>query len=567
MTEPTGLIIILHEVLEAIPETEVLKAIPRKWRELPRQIVSVSPIRITQNDYGDTYWPRVFAEQQKQYEKQLKPALDKNPDYDVLYFGRTTIGLAIHLGQFLKSWKKVHVYQANHDTKDWRWPKADAGTPIVEGLPGERFNAPGDVIFRVGTSMPIDHDVTRLNVPSPLREIDLKAPEPGRAIWGSPGQIDQYAGAFRDALDKVHQYLPGVDTVHLFAATTVGVAFRMGQEISPTTHPKVELYEYSGSANPPYEAVFTLNAGLNADLFQLSTKEIRSYSERRQELREHVTDKLEDLRERIAEEPGESWFEALAPKTSVRIFEQSQWRNLPRLDQCKLDWSFFEDEVEHSGLGFHNIYLKVLGERLKTRSQREQAARLTCLHQTILSGAYRIRIERARTLSGFPAVLQEVEYQCDVYALLHEFVRMRSSYKQAAEQMCELIHVLIETLWAFDKFESPDVLETVRVARYLTLYYQQEWLKAHPGLNMHEVMAVLSNRPLLQFRATVKSDGKTHLFDLKGSLHKEAGLALLHNNRIELRENEDEMKMLLTGLRERDGSAVQSVIAGLINEL
>lgn len=567
MNKPSGIIAIIHDVLENISDAEVMHALPDEWLGVPLHFVRISPIRLTQKNYRDVYWPRVFAAQEKQYKTQLKPLLEKHPDYEVLYFGRTTIGLAMHLGHQLASWKKVHVRQANHDSKDWSWPQADAGKPLSVGLPEKKFNAPGEVIVRVSTSLTIDPKDTLPQVADPLCELELNAPQPGRTIWGSPEQLDAYAGAFREMLDRIHDNLPGVDTVHLFAAIPVGLAFRMGQEVSPTTHPRVELYEYSGNATPPYEPVFVLNAALDGERFLLTPKEAEKLTQLRAALNDHVETELSHLANRIAEEPAESnWFEALFPDGDMPVFSQNQWGHLPRWNDCTRDRSFFEESAEQSRLGFHNSYLKALCQALPTKADQDRAARLACLHQSAMS-AHKIRVERARALNGYPSILHEAEYQADVYALLHEFEHSRCSRTEAVRDMSKLLHVLIETLWAFEKLQSPDVLEAARLVRYLTLCFHLEWLRAHPQLGWQEVIAMLGSKPVIQLRATAKTDGKTQLFDLKTSRPKDCGLALLHNNRVALREQEDDMQQLLTGFQKRDTAAIRNVIASLMDEL
>jgi hypothetical protein len=95
-------------------------------------------------------------------------------------------------------------------------------------------------------------------------------PEPEPDSIRSHEQLEGYARVFRKTLDLIHNTHPAVKQVHVFYAGPVSLAFRCGQLISPTLHPKVFVYNFVFNDDPKYKWAFGINASMNSPEFFIS---------------------------------------------------------------------------------------------------------------------------------------------------------------------------------------------------------------------------------------------------------------------------------------------------------
>jgi hypothetical protein len=93
-----GYVIIKHQVFREITDAEVLEQLPITSKhpvyeifDIKREIVSMENVHQL-----DSVEFRIY--QKNVVENQVKPFLEKHPDYKILYFGTATIPLALHLG-------------------------------------------------------------------------------------------------------------------------------------------------------------------------------------------------------------------------------------------------------------------------------------------------------------------------------------------------------------------------------------------------------------------------------------------------------------------------------------
>src|SRR5690606_8954055 len=103
-------------------------------------------------------------------------------------------------------------------------------------------------------------------------------------------------------------------------------AFLLGQEISPTAHPLVHVYEYARDHIPKYYPVFTVNEKLNAEVYDISPKEREQYQKMRDSFRADIQDFREYLIGKLSEADNH-WFEALYPSEGRQKnpFDQDYW--------------------------------------------------------------------------------------------------------------------------------------------------------------------------------------------------------------------------------------------------
>ena len=176
----------------------------------------------------------------------------------------------------------------------------------------------------------------------------------------------------------------------------------------------------------------------------------------------------------------------------------------------------------------------------------------------------RLRLQQTRAFTGYPNVLVDLEYRADVYALAHEFYGYRCN---TVHELAELLLLLTQTLWAFERLEHNDSMESARLTRYLLLHWQRCHLLDQPNMPLAEAWKLLAARPTLQLRATTRLLNEQQLYDLKDSRPEQLGLALLHNNQIQELHDAQQCKALLTAFRERDPIALEAILTQFLRTL
>ncbi|GEM_PF-4643646 len=577
-TKPEGLIIIRHEVLGAIPMQEVYDALPEAYQGVPLYPVSINPQSFQHGESMHQHWPSLLAEQERLFKESVIPKLEEYPECRVLYFGLAPIPLAIHLGNRLHSMKRVEVFLKHQTLKHWVWPETDAEHPIITGVPGELNKGGGDVVLRLGTRFPVHEDDVERVVPEAVKDMVIAPTHRGSDIFGSHEQVARFAGAVRASLDAVKGNLPNARAVHLFAAIPSGLAFLIGQEISPNAHPLVYVYEFDNDRDPKYDHIFTVNEELATEAFDISDRERKAF----QKLREAQTEDIQQFQAHLIpnlKEANPHWLRALwsTEDQEANPFEQDYWNTLDRLDRIPLDMDFLSVPRSNEELPiryfFTDAFLKVLGESLTDRSDLELAARLFCFRQSVRQTVHGIQPKGRHHSARYPRITEEADYQADVYALLNEFFLQDCNYDEASGYFSRMIRVLTETMWAFDKVEgSREEMEVQRTNAYLCWYYLASMIEVGDGLPLSDILSLLARKPIIELRlhALENSASDTLVFDFGRSQKSSLGIAVFHNGRMVSRGNEEgELPLtdLMEGFRTRKPDLIKQVIRALHSKI
>jgi hypothetical protein len=118
---PPGIILVAHQVVRTISQTEMLSALPEAYAGLPRHVATLDSVSSTLSGLTTFDWGGARAKQEREYREKLKPLIDQNPGWRVQYFGAAPIPLAIHLGFLVGGFPPIDVYLARHDTHEWAW--------------------------------------------------------------------------------------------------------------------------------------------------------------------------------------------------------------------------------------------------------------------------------------------------------------------------------------------------------------------------------------------------------------------------------------------------------------
>src|SRR6266542_778056 len=155
-----GYVIIKHQVFGEITDEEVLQLLQKsdnipayKIFDIKREINPMENIHQL-----DSLEYRIY--QKNVFENEIKPFLRGHPDYMVLYFGTSTIPLALHLGYCFGSWKNVEIYLLHRERMTWNWSNDDDKNqlPFSIDFVGEEFTGPIDVIYKVEATYSMQED-------------------------------------------------------------------------------------------------------------------------------------------------------------------------------------------------------------------------------------------------------------------------------------------------------------------------------------------------------------------------------------------------------------------------
>lgn len=581
-TLPNGIIIIKHEILDRISDTEVIAALLPAYKDLPRHTISVTPEQIELGEVKLHYWSSLLAQQDKIFDEKVKPLLQKHLDYQILYFGLAPIPLAIHLGYRVGSMEKAIAFLRHHEgDKSWQWRNINSGQPQISGIPQEVHKSDGDIVIRVGTRFLIQKKETDEIILDPDREIEIYPPELGQDIFGSSDQLAEYAAAFGEALDRTKDRLPETQGIHLFAAVPVGLAFLMGQEINPNAHHKVHVYEYVSGESTSYQHAFIVNEERDAQLVEITDKEKQKFEKQRQIFKLEEIDKIQKaLFPELTESDEDHWFKALPFSSTISSnpLDQIYWNHLIRLDQAGLKNTFLElDSAAEEGKNYRNAYyfddvlLKQLNRLLPKAEDVDTAFRLYCFKDSIHSASHGIRGRNVHTINQYPRAVEEANYQADVYALIHEFAYQRYSIEDASIFFSRLIDILLQTMWAFDQQRiKSNAMEVQRVNRYLVWYYQ--FIRIQSCTTLESILEMLATKPIIELRlqSLRSTEGKKMVFQLNRIKENELGICILNQGKLNSFPNELgilSLTDLINGFRNHEPEKVKEVVNALIDKI
>jgi hypothetical protein len=430
-------------------------------------------------------------------EVEVKLRLWKSKGAHFVYFGVAPIPLAIELGAQVGDLHPFDVYQQHHVAKTWAW---QGGLPLEVLEPDlsvvPRTRADGDVIVRVTTWHSIDPVLTTLSVGrDPLAEVDLRIRQPGPDALCSCADVLAVAEAFRNVLDGLRDRLPKAD-IHVFAGVPAGLAAALGTKISPTKHGRVHVYQYTNGRTPPHRFAFTVGTRATQSPTELTASQLSEAGDERAMWRGVLADlKSWDVSPHL---PADAFLE------SVDAVRPCLWPTIPRLVRAKAPLEAELNDVEpveefvfdHDALAWsiHSRLLLGIKKRVQDERERRMAARLFFLHEAMHVGIHTLTAPRSRDVGMLPRVLEQLDYEADAWAILHELSRVSGDRRLAA---LKLVDIVLSTFWAFDDGSEPiRRLQVRRLNRYLIWAWQR--IRLARERNESAVARVLMTKPVLE---------------------------------------------------------------------
>lgn len=587
MASSHATLIVKQPVHHGITIDEVLPALTDETRQGDRPVVELDVMAEGLRAIETEDWSGAAMELTRQFTEKLKPVMAVHPGARLAYFGTAPIPLAMQLGSLVGSWAAIDTYLRHHERGTWSWrePLAARGPKLgISGMPQEMVRAEGDAVIRVSTSIEVDARDTQAVVAEPLAEIDIKLEPAALDAMDSMVLLDRVAATFREALDAVSRFRPGVQTVHVFAAVPVGLAFRMGTRINPTMSPRIQTYQFSRIAEVRYRRAITLNEPVR-DAIVLSDEERTKADEARKGFANEAR-RLQTLagiyKDWSQGRDKPSWLDfVLADPAASERLKAPPWTALVPISSTSLVDANVDQEMKPVEDSFcfdrtRNTWklgddlLAAIVKGFPDKEDQACAARMLLLHEG-LHGCHSLTSATSPEIGLFPKILEEVDYQADVWAMLHEYrlARLSAGQIDARALFLALIRTATRTMWAFDAGATPLYeIPVRRLNRYLIWYWQ--YLRIERVRDLSGVAGILSRRPVLEIAGpSVVVRGSRVYYQLDPRHARRLELAVLHDNAVRRLGEAGRLRLdeLLDGLRARDGERVKEVLRGAFDQL
>lgn len=586
--KPVGLILLAHAQQVAITDREMTEALPPEWLSLPRTSVELDILAEAGKAILTGDWQAVQRRQETLFCKCLVPVMEKHPDHTVVYFGSAPVPLAIHLGALLSTWRPVELIPHNHIRRSWGWLPHEPGQEpeiVCSGMPDYKDRSQGEAVIRISTSHPVDPHLTRRVVASPLLEIDIGLKTPREDAFATLSEMRSVASKFRDALDLLGAHFPGVSRVHLFAAVQPGIAMLLGAQISNTMHWPVQTYQYARQADPPHRPAVLVNTKLPPELPPLTEEQKSIAAEDRRNLARDL-ERIKGFVQRENADGKTKWLSSVLQSKDQRDCFGGTWHHLPALCRIPLAATSVDTELQDVPDSFRlqdvrwqidDRWLANLARRVPDHSQRQRSLRMLLLHEGVHRGPQGVTRSTSEGVGRFPKVLEEVDYQADVWALLYEralsVLESPDSVNPPQRFFKEAIRTATETMWAFDMDGAPmQEVQVRRLNRYLIWYWQYLLLEQGTGsaaeMTLSEVVSILAERPHLELGGPrIFTRDERVFFSLDPSQMRTPELAIYHRGKFHRDGARDDFRLseLLSAFAERDTDRILAVLRAAVD--
>jgi hypothetical protein len=586
--QPVGLILLAHAEQVAITDSEMTEALPPEWLALPRTCVELDIGAEAKRAISTGDWHAVHRRQEAQFHERVAPVMLKHPDHTVIYFGSAPVPLAIHLGALLSTWRKVIPIPHHHGQRSWRWfPNKPGHDPeiVCSGIPDYRDHSPGEVIIRVSTSHSVDPHQTRLVVSSPLLQIDIGLKTPREDAFATLAETESVAAEFRRALDCLGDRFPGISRVHLFASVQPGIAVLLGAQISSTMHWPVQTYQYARQANPPHRPAVLVNTKLPPELPPLTEEQTSIAAEDRQNLARDL-ERIKGFAQRENNSEQLKWLSSVLSSKDQQDCFGGTWHHLPALCRISLAATSVDTKLQEVPDSFRlndgswqidDRWLANLARRVPDHKQRQRSLRMLLLHEGVHRGPQGVTRSTSAGVGRFPKVLEEVDYQADVWAMLYERALSELESPRIVNPpqrfFMDAIRTATETMWAFDMDGAPlQEIQVRRLNRYLIWYWQYLLLDRGTGraadMTLSEVVSILAERPHLELGGPrIFTRDERVFFSLDPSQMRTPELAIYHRGKFHRDGARDDFRLsdLLSAFAERDTDRILDVLRAAVD--
>jgi hypothetical protein len=596
MSTPTDVLIVIahYGIGRKVTKDECLSALG----ETGSGEVLFVDFEACQADLKDLYdlpFENLALAQQRLFAEKVEPLLKQHPSSHIAYFGLIPIPLGFHFGYLVGNMHGYTVFQWHHQKNKWL-SKTD---PPVAGynfellpyvLPQEIQKGKGEVVVRIGTSFKVDVSATREIISDPANEFNLELREPHPDALYSQEKITEVVNAFQDVLNAYASKLTDRDQIHLFMAIPAGLPFALGTRINPNIYPFVQTYQYGREYSPKYKDAILIAKEVN-DLAILSEEDRIMAQKIRAEWESLLQDKLKPFIRNIVNVKPEVWARTICVSeeeyNQINELIKSPWSEVIHIGKSNLKTDHIDLSARDVEGGFQYIektnrwqlddgFLVGLKKRLDGKAETDlmQAARLFLFHESLhyANDGHRLTKETADGIGQFPKVIEEADYQADVWGLLTDF-RYCELYEAAKfrvgvkEFFCNAIDTAAETMWSFaGNGLDLDIIQIRSMNRFLNWYWQWIRIENLSGTGtLAEAVKILLDKPVIEFAgAPMTLRAHRTFYRLKGVNLSQLQLAAFLKNRVH-RFSPSMIGSIVDGFRQLNGEKIKQGLKSFHN--
>lgn len=512
MIKPSTVFVITQPYASTIADEEIVQAIPSHLVGIHYQVI---PIDINSGDLsklGEVDFIDLRNRQQDQVLKDLKPKLAEKPNRHVLYIGKAPIPLAIHLGSTVESFERTDSAFQKHGSSEWYYdPRPDSATGIEVVLPAGGSLAPGDITIKIETSYEVlDSEIAKA-VPQPLGAYTIRSNKVHPDCMNGP-LAKEFISKFLEILAHIHKNFPNRSATHLFTSIPMGLAFEIGAALNPTIHYPVVTYQYFRGQEIPYRKAIVL--GEEGSVATSLNQTERSNLKETSEIWKKELSVLQDLSATVAKLDGESWIDRLFPSQDFGKRLDANFRGQKSIGEAAIADFTIGDAFDETGIEFTFeprdkkwVIGEYLGYHFWLASNQNPAklgplVRLFLMHEAIHSEKQTVHAENSLNIGRFPRVLEEIDYQADIWALCHEMyyaLKIQGLSIDPRKHALDLIDIIVGSFMAFDRASGfRDGFQVRRLNRYLLWLWQSIILtESRKDISLEEVIEILLNKPVI----------------------------------------------------------------------
>lgn len=526
--------------------------------------------------------------QQRKYVEIAKPILDANPQATIAYFGLTPIPVAFHLGYLIGNTHPLIIYQWHHVESRWykeiEKPSPDYNFSIIPViLPSEVQKGKGDISIRVATSFNIDKHATYEVIPNPLNEFDIALQNPKVDSLYNQETIRSVVNSFQDVLDAYANKLSDREKIHLFIASSAGLPFALGTRINPNIYPFIQTYQFDRNENPKYKEAILVTKEIDSRVI-LSENDRKDAESIRKKWQEQLEDNIKPFIGTIAGKKSDNWLQMVcsddAEYKTVSQYLKHPWNLVTDINRTSLKHDNIDVETTDVDDGFEYIektnswllddgFLFGLSKRLTTKPETDimQASRLFFFHEALhySKEGHRLTKEVANGIGQFPKVIEEADYQADVWALLTEY-KYCSIYEPKKLKnglktfFCNAIETAVETMWSFvDTGSELGIIQVRSMNRFLNWYWQWVLIEDIDGAgSLKDIISILLDKPVIEFAgAPMELRGYRTFYKLNSKFNNKLQLAAFAKNKV-YRFAPNLIDDIVDGFKNLDGERIKT---------
>ncbi len=360
-------------------------------------------------------------------------------------------------------------------------------------------------------------------VDNPANEFDIVLKQPDVDSLYNQQCINSVVESFQAILNSYANKLSDREQIHLFMACSAGLPFALGTRINPNVYPYIQTYQFSRDQQPKYREAVLISKESNSQV-PLTDDDRAAAATIRKDWNNLLNDKIKPFIRTVTGKQSQDWLQTLCETDedykAVCKYLKTPWSEVINIGQTNLKDDVIDVPTVNVQDGFEYIertntwqlddgFLSGLKKRLDKNhlTDLSQAARLFFFHEALhyASDGHGLTRETADGIGQFPKVIEDADYQADVWGLLTEFRYCQTYEPQKIQDgvksfFCNAIDTAVETMWSFvDNGGELDDLQIRSMNRFLNWYWQWIRIEAIKGKGtLEEVVSILFSKPVIE---------------------------------------------------------------------